>query len=186
MTIAMNAFACRLGLLFRTMLAVAASLPAASQIAVGQAASIWTVPEVGALPQDTHGQLVRRGRDLITATYAYLGPQLPDAAKRYAGNNLACTNCHLSAGTRKYALPLFGLYGDFPQYDARAGAQITLEDRDGTLRVAIQDDGVGGADPTRGSGLTGLRDRVEALGGRLEVGSAPGTGTLLVAEIPNR
>ena len=87
------------------------------------------MPEVGALPQDPHGQLVRHGRDLITATYAYLGPQLPDATKRYAGNNLACTNCHLSAGTRKYALPLFGLYGDFPQYDARAGAQITLEDR---------------------------------------------------------
>jgi signal transduction histidine kinase len=63
--------------------------------------------------------------------------------------------------------------------------QITLEDRDGTLRVAVQDDGVGGADPSRGSGLTGLRDRVEALGGRLEVSSAPGSGTLLVAEIPN-
>jgi signal transduction histidine kinase len=64
--------------------------------------------------------------------------------------------------------------------------QITLEDRDGMLRVAIQDDGVGGADPTRGSGLTGLSDRVEALGGRLEVTSASGAGTLVVAEIPNR
>ena len=64
--------------------------------------------------------------------------------------------------------------------------QITLEDPDGALRVSIQDDGVGGADPSRGSGLIGLRDRVEALGGRLEVTSPPGTGTLLVAEIPNR
>jgi len=63
--------------------------------------------------------------------------------------------------------------------------QITLEDRDGTLRVAVQDDGVGGADPTGGSGLIGLRDRVEALGGRLDVTSAPGAGTTLVAEIPN-
>jgi signal transduction histidine kinase len=63
--------------------------------------------------------------------------------------------------------------------------QITLEDRDGTLRVSVQDDGVGGADPTRGSGLIGLRDRVEALGGRLEVTSAPGAGTTLVADIPN-
>jgi hypothetical protein len=61
-----------------------------------------------------------------------------------------------------------------------------LEDRDGVLRVAIRDDGVGGADPIRGSGLTGLRDRVEALGGRLEITSAPGAGTLLVAEIPTR
>lgn len=64
--------------------------------------------------------------------------------------------------------------------------QIMLEDRDGALRVSVQDDGVGGADPTHGSGLTGLRDRVEALGGRLEVTSAPGAGTLVVAEIPDR
>ncbi len=54
------------------------------------------------------------------------------------------------------------------------------------LRVSVRDDGVGGADPARGSGLTGLRDRVEALGGRLEITSAPGDGTLLVAEIPTR
>jgi signal transduction histidine kinase len=52
------------------------------------------------------------------------------------------------------------------------------------LRVAVRDDGLGGADPSRGSGLTGLRDRVEALGGRLEITSTPGEGTLLVAEIP--
>jgi thiosulfate dehydrogenase len=92
-------------------------------------APIWTFPEIGALPHDAHGELVRRGRDLITATYAHIGPRVADAAKRYAGNNLACSNCHLSAGTKKFALPLFGLYWDFPQYDARSGAQISLEDR---------------------------------------------------------
>ena len=54
------------------------------------------------------------------------------------------------------------------------------------LRVSVHDDGVGGADPSRGSGLTGLRDRVEALGGRLEITSPPGEGTLLVADIPTR
>jgi signal transduction histidine kinase len=64
--------------------------------------------------------------------------------------------------------------------------QVTLEDRDDVLRVAVRDDGVGGADPVGGSGLTGLRDRVEALGGRLDITSAPGQGTLLVAEIPTR
>src|ERR1700710_2149136 len=56
---------------------------------------VWTVPEVGALPDDDHGRLVRRGRDLITATYAHIGPEVPDPAKRFAGNNLACSNCHL-------------------------------------------------------------------------------------------
>jgi signal transduction histidine kinase len=63
---------------------------------------------------------------------------------------------------------------------------VTLEVEDGLLRVTVRDDGVGGADPDRGSGLTGLRDRVEALGGQLEITSAPGEGTVLVAEIPSR
>jgi thiosulfate dehydrogenase len=91
--------------------------------------TLWTIPEVGALPRDAHGLEVREGRDLITATYAYIGPNVPDASKRYAGNNLACTNCHLQAGTKKFGIPLFGLYGDFPQYSARIGAEISIEDR---------------------------------------------------------
>jgi thiosulfate dehydrogenase len=93
------------------------------------AATIWTVPEIGALPDDNYGRLVRRGRDLITATYAHIGPEVPDLAKRYAGNNLACSNCHLDAGTKKFALPVFGLYGEFPKYSVRSGAEITIEDR---------------------------------------------------------
>jgi thiosulfate dehydrogenase len=91
--------------------------------------AIWTVPEVGALPDDAHGQQVRRGRDLITATYAHIGPEVSDPAKRYAGNNLACSNCHLEAGAKKFGLPIFGLFELFPQYSARLGAEITIEDR---------------------------------------------------------
>jgi thiosulfate dehydrogenase len=91
--------------------------------------AIWTVPEVGALPHDAHGLQVREGRDLITATYAYIGPNVPDASNRYAGNNLACTNCHLQAGAKKFGLPLFGLYEDFPEYSARTGGEISIEDR---------------------------------------------------------
>ena len=60
---------------------------------------IWTVPEIGALPNDADGRLVRAGRDLITATYAHIGPEVAEPAKRFAGNNLACGNCHLQAGT---------------------------------------------------------------------------------------
>lgn len=90
---------------------------------------ILAVPEIGALPDDETGRLVRRGRDLVTATYAHIGPQVPDPAKRYAGNNLACGNCHLHAGTKKFGLPIYGLFARFPQYSARAGAEITIEDR---------------------------------------------------------
>jgi signal transduction histidine kinase len=60
----------------------------------------------------------------------------------------------------------------------RAGAE------DGVVSLSITDDGVGGADPDGGSGLVGLRDRVEALGGELRVSSARGEGTALDATIP--
>lgn len=105
--------------------------------ALAQEAPVWTVPEVGALPQDARSQLIRRGRDLITATYAYIGPEV-EASKRYAGNNLACSNCHLSAGTRKFGLPLFGLFGDFPQDNPRSGTEITIEQRiDGCMERSM-------------------------------------------------
>jgi signal transduction histidine kinase len=55
---------------------------------------------------------------------------------------------------------------------------------DATLAVDVVDDGVGGADPGRGSGLQGLRDRLAALDGRLEVTSPPGVGTTVRAVIP--
>jgi signal transduction histidine kinase len=61
---------------------------------------------------------------------------------------------------------------------------IDVVHHDGTLTVAIVDDGVGGADPTRGSGLRGLADRIEALAGRLTIEPASPQGTRLVAEFP--
>jgi len=113
-----------------TRLAMAVVIVGACGTAVRpQSAPLWSVPEIGALPRDAHGLQVREGRDLITATYAYIGPNVPDAAIRYAGNNLACSNCHLQAGTKKFGLPLFGLFGDFPQYSAQSGGEISIEDR---------------------------------------------------------
>ena len=92
-----------------------------TSFAQGAGATIWTVPEIGALPNDTNGRLVRRGRDLITATYAHIGPEVADRAKRFAGNNLACGNCHLQAGTKKFGIPLFGLFGVFPPTTLASG-----------------------------------------------------------------
>jgi signal transduction histidine kinase len=62
--------------------------------------------------------------------------------------------------------------------------QIALNAGGSTLRLAIHDDGIGGADPARGSGLVGLSDRIESLGGRLQIASAAGSGTTLLIEIP--
>jgi len=54
----------------------------------------------------------------------------------------------------------------------------------GQVRASITDDGAGGADPLAGTGLRGLADRVEALGGRLTVSSAQGAGTTVAATVP--
>jgi signal transduction histidine kinase len=67
--------------------------------------------------------------------------------------------------------------GDLRAGDLRAGATLTLE---------VTDDGAGGADPARGTGLTGLADRVAAAGGRLVLTSPPGGPTTLRAELPCR
>lgn len=91
--------------------------------------TVWVVPDVTALPDTPANRQIRMGRDLVVATPSLIGPNVADPAKRYAGNNLSCSNCHLSAGTRKFGLALFGLADLFPQYSSRAGERITIEDR---------------------------------------------------------
>jgi len=61
---------------------------------------------------------------------------------------------------------------------------LSFAARNGGLQLSIRDDGVGGADPRRGSGLVGLSDRVEAVGGSIRVESARGRGTRITAELP--
>ena len=61
---------------------------------------------------------------------------------------------------------------------------VELESTDGGLAVTIADNGVGGANPERGSGLRGLVDRVHAVGGQLDVSSPPGDGTRIRAQLP--
>jgi signal transduction histidine kinase len=68
---------------------------------------------------------------------------------------------------------------------ARASVvQVELDTPETVVRLAISDDGIGGADPARGSGLTGLSDRIKAVGGTLDVTSPTGCGTTLLIEIP--
>jgi signal transduction histidine kinase len=62
--------------------------------------------------------------------------------------------------------------------------RVALDTRGAIVQFAIRDDGIGGADPGRGSGLVGLSDRIEALGGTLEVTSPVGSGTTLLIEMP--
>jgi signal transduction histidine kinase len=70
------------------------------------------------------------------------------------------------------------------KYAQASAVTINVSRKDGVAMIEIADDGIGGADDRRGSGLRGLADRVEALGGHLEVVSPVGGGTVLTAEMP--
>ena len=70
------------------------------------------------------------------------------------------------------------------KYADASRARVTIAPVAAGLRVEVADDGSGGADPGGGTGLRGLADRVDALGGALTVDSPPGAGTRLVAEFP--
>jgi signal transduction histidine kinase len=70
------------------------------------------------------------------------------------------------------------------KYANATHAAISVGQRDGQLRVEIVDDGIGGASTTSGTGLSGLVDRVAAIGGKLTVDSPPENGTRVVAELP--
>jgi signal transduction histidine kinase len=72
------------------------------------------------------------------------------------------------------------------RYAGASEARVEVVEAEGRLRVSVSDDGRGGADPEAGSGLRGLADRVAAIGGRLDITSGAGGGTLLVADLPAR
>jgi thiosulfate dehydrogenase len=89
----------------------------------------WAPPQVRSVGDDAFGKLVKYGYALMVDTANQIGPTVADPAKRYSGNNLACQNCHLKAGTQPYAIPLMGVLGQFPQYRGREGEIGTLEER---------------------------------------------------------
>jgi signal transduction histidine kinase len=62
--------------------------------------------------------------------------------------------------------------------------EVDAEASGSSLRLCVRDDGVGGADPLRGSGLLGLKDRIEALGGTFTMDSPAGGGTTVSCELP--
>jgi signal transduction histidine kinase len=70
------------------------------------------------------------------------------------------------------------------KYARASGARVALSRCDRMLRVEVTDDGIGGADASRGSGLRGLEDRVAAVRGSFRVETPPGGGTRVLAEIP--
>jgi signal transduction histidine kinase len=70
------------------------------------------------------------------------------------------------------------------KYAQATNVKVCAEIKEGNLCLSIHDDGIGGADSSEGSGLIGLKDRVEVLGGHMKVISPPGIGTSLHVTIP--
>lgn len=106
------------------------AVPAAPPAAAAAPGPInWKAPDISKLPDDKYGQSVREGKALMEQTYKYIGPEVNDASKRYAGNNLACVSCHMESGGRKFGNPWVGTYVSFPQYRGREDAVSTTEER---------------------------------------------------------
>ena len=80
-------------------------------------------------PAVSDGELVAYGYKLVAQTYAVIGPEVDDPAKRFAGNNLACQSCHLDGGTKRSGIPLVGVFKTYPKFSARSGRVISLAER---------------------------------------------------------
>ena len=96
--------------------------------------------------------------------------ELTDAVPRQVELGIYFVACEALANVAKYA--------------QATAASVSLARTDRGVAIEIADDGVGGADASRGSGLRGLADRVEALGGHLLVTSPAGAGTVVTADLP--
>jgi thiosulfate dehydrogenase len=94
-----------------------------------KAADEWVVPDVAQLPDNKYGKLVRYGKELVDSTYKFIGPEVSDPAKRYAGNNLSCSTCHVDGGTKKFGNPFVGTFADYPQHRIREDAVQNIEGR---------------------------------------------------------
>jgi thiosulfate dehydrogenase len=90
----------------------------------------YSVNGPGWVPPDApDGALINYGYQLVSQTFALIGPEAPDAGTRFAGNNLSCQNCHLDSGTKPTAVPLVGVYRTYPKFSARSGRVISLAER---------------------------------------------------------
>lgn len=87
------------------------------------------LPALDSLADDAYGRLVRYGHELTTRTFAHIGPEVADPAKRFAGNNLACSSCHQEAAMKPFAMPWVGVSATFPQYRAREDDISTVDER---------------------------------------------------------
>lgn len=82
--------------------------------------------DVSKLDDSPENQMIKLGYDIIKFSPKYVGPE---SNLKLTGNHLACTNCHLDAGTKPYSAPYVGVTNRFPQYKGRSNDTISIEQR---------------------------------------------------------
>jgi thiosulfate dehydrogenase len=103
----------------RTIL-IAALVLIAAGAGLGVGYFLWGIPtdwyaaDIARLGKGPENDLVRYGRDLIADTPKYIGKNAANPAMRFAGNDLACQNCHLNAGLKPFAAPFVSTFATFP------------------------------------------------------------------------
>jgi thiosulfate dehydrogenase len=80
-------------------------------------------------PGGPDAELVAYGYAIVSRTFATVGPEVADPGKRFAGNNLACQNCHLDGGTNRSGLPLVGVFKTYPKFLVRDQRVVSLPER---------------------------------------------------------
>lgn len=98
-------------------------------MAWAQAPFVWNRPTLSDLPPGVEQDHIRAGAEIFARTFAFVGPQVSNPDDRYAGNNLACGNCHLDLGRKKFAFLLVGAAARYPRQLSPGGAMQTLDDR---------------------------------------------------------
>ncbi|WP_225801919.1 sensor histidine kinase [Streptomyces sp. NK15101] len=154
--------------------------PLAEQLAKAHAEAGQVLTELRELIHGIHPQ--------VLADYG-LGPALADAADRSAvpvdigADVSALPRLPVAVESAAYFAGCEAL-ANVGKHSGARRARITARHAGGVLRLDVEDDGRGGADPAGGSGLTGLADRIAVLDGTLAIMSPPGGPTLLRVEIP--
>ncbi len=92
-----------------------------TQVHVASPGEFFVPPLVEDIPDDKYGDMVRLGRNIFINTQVY--------GKRYVGNGLNCSNCHLQEGRKPYAAPLWAAFGMYPMYRHKTHTVVSFEQR---------------------------------------------------------
>jgi signal transduction histidine kinase len=157
------------------------------KLAMGEAAEAVLELAAGELAE-AHGELRDLARGLHPVALAQRG--LRSALESFAAGCTVPVDVDIEADDIPGDLALATYFivaeslANANRYAEASGVSVRAAVDDGVLLVEVADDGVGGADPTGGTGLSGLADRVDALGGTLRVDSPAGGGTRVIATLP--